>query len=306
MKPMKYTKFNKTGKPAYNNDRPQKSFGPKKDFSQKKDFGARKPSDKRRIFEKKIEENNAEPEQLYLKGRHEVVQALESGQNLDAVFVSSAVRGPVVSQIRELASSASIPVKEMSPELFERKFGEKTQGIAAVAGAFEYSSLEDLIERAEEGHSVLVALNQVEDARNLGAIVRTVECMGCDGVIIPKHRSAGMTEWAIRTAQGAAAWLPVARVNNLGDALEELKKAGYWVAGLDGSGKRQVKDLNFKDTKVVLVAGGEDVGLGERVKKACDDVVMIPMNGRTTSLNVSVSVAMALYEILRQKDFFAK
>ena len=302
MKPMKNTNrnySNKFSKPAFKNDRP-KSFGSKKDAP------SRKPSDRRREFEKKIEENNAEPDQLILKGRHEVVQALESGQNLDAVFISSAVRGPVVSQIREFASASSVPVKEMSPDLFERKFGEKTQGIAAIAGAFEYSSLEDLIERAEEGHQVLVALNQVEDARNLGAIVRTVECMGCDGVIIPKHRSAGMTEWAIRTAQGAAAWLPVARVNNLGDAIEELKKAGYWVAGLDGSGKRQVKDLNFKDTKVVLVAGGEDVGLGERVKKSCDDVVMIPMNGRTTSLNVSVSVAMALYEILRQKDFFTK
>lgn len=298
MKPMKNNKFNKTGKTTFNNDR-------HKSFDSKKVSPSRKPSDKRRIFEKKIEENNAEPDQLYLKGRHEVVQALESGQNIDAVFISSAVRGPVVGQIRELASAASVPVKEMSPDLFERKFGEKTQGIAAIAGAFEYSSLEELIERAEEGHQVLVALNQVEDARNLGAIVRTVECMGCDGVIIPKHRSAGMTEWAIRTAQGAAAWLPVARVNNLGDALDELKEAGYWVAGLDGSGKRQVKDLNFKDTKVVLVAGGEDVGLGERVKKACDDVVMIPMGGRTTSLNVSVSVAMALYEILRQKDFFA-
>lgn len=264
----------------------------------------RRPSDKRRVFEKKLESNNSDSEQLCLKGRHEVVQALESGQTLDAVYISSSVRGPVVSQIRELASSSSIPVKEMSSELFERKFGEKTQGIAAIAGAFKYSSLEELIEKANKGHQVLVALNQVEDARNLGAIVRTVECMGCDGVIIPKHRSAAMTEWAIRTAQGAAAWLPVARVNNLGDALEDLKEAGYWIAGLDGSGKRQVKDLNYKDTKVVLVAGGEDIGLGERVKKVCDDVVMIPMNGKTTSLNVSVSVAMALYEILRQKNFF--
>ena len=266
--------------------------------------GVRKPSDKRKIFEKKLEENNSETEQLCLKGRHEVVQALESGQALDTVYISSAVRGPVLSRIRELASSAGIPVKEMSPDVFEIKFGEKTQGIAAISGVFEYSSLEALIEKADEGHQVLVALNQVEDARNLGAIVRTVECMGCDGVIVPKHRSAGMTEWAIRTAQGASAWLPVARVNNLGDALEKLKEAGYWITGLDGCGKCQVKSIDFKETKVVLVAGGEDAGLGERVKKACDDVVHIPMNGKTTSLNVSVSVAMALYEILRQKNFF--
>lgn len=282
------------------------SFDKKRDFAGKKEFVkkefAKKPFEAKKKFEKKNEDSE-DGEPLYLKGRHEVVQALESGQSIDTVYISSAVHGPVVGQIKELASRASIPVKEMSPDLFEKKFGEKTQGIAALAAAFEYSTLEELIERAEVGHQIIVALNQVEDARNLGAIVRTVEAMGCDGVIIPKHRSAGMTEWAIRTAQGAAAWLPVARVGNLGDALEELKQQGYWVAGLDGSGKKQLKDVNY-NSKVVLVAGGEDAGLGERVKKACDDVVAIPLNGRTPSLNVSVSVAMALYEILRQKDFF--
>lgn len=263
-----------------------------------------KDSDRRRGFAKKNKEGDDQGEQLCLKGRHEVIQALESGQSLDSVYLSSSVKGSVVGKIKELASSANVPVKEMGAEVFEKKFGEKTQGIAALAAAFEYSNLKDMIQKAEKGHKIIVALNQVEDPRNLGAIVRTVECMGCDGVVIPKHRSATMTEWAIRTAQGAAAWLPVARVNNLGDAIKELKNAGYWVTGLDGSGKSQVKDIDFKDAKVLLVAGGEDVGLGERVKKACDNVVMIPMAGKTTSLNVSVSVAMALYEILRQKNFF--
>ena len=272
----------------------------KRSFDKKDSY--RKPDRDNRSFEKKSDERN-ESDTLYLKGRHEVVQALESGQSLNSVYISAAVRGGIAVQIKELASKASVPVKELSPEIFEKRFGEKTQGVAAEAAAFEYSELEELIEKAEKGHQVLVALNQVEDARNLGAIVRTVEAMGCDGVIIPKHRSAGMTEWAIRTAQGAAAWLPVARVNNLYEALEELKKVGYWVTGLDGSADKQLKDVKY-DSKVVLVAGGEDVGLGERVKKACDDIVKIPMAGRTPSLNVSVSVGMAIYEILSQKNFF--
>ena len=297
IKVLKMEKYNKSNKfKDFNKQNNKRSFDKKDNF--------RKPERNNRSFEKKSEERN-DSDSLYLKGRHEVVQALESGQSLNSVYISAAVRGGIAAQIKELASKASVPVKELSPDIFEKKFGEKTQGVAAEAAAFEYSELDELIERAEEGHQVLVALNQVEDARNLGAIVRTVEAMGCDGVIIPKYRSAGMTEWAVRTAQGAAAWLPVARVNNLCEALEDLKKAGYWVTGLDGSADKQLKDVKY-DSKVVLVAGGEDVGLGDRVKKTCDDIVKIPMAGRTPSLNVSVSVGMAIYEILSQKNFFEK
>ncbi len=293
-------KFNKANK-NNSNKMPER-----KNFNKKAYFITPNNKQNRKSFDKPLKPKNEidnESERLYLKGRHEVIQALESGQSLNTVYISSAVKGIITSQIKELASKANVPVKEISPDIFEKKFGEKTQGVAAEAASFEYSNLDEIIERAEEGHQVLVALNQVEDARNLGAIVRTVEAMGCDGVIIPKHRSAGMTEWAVRTAQGASAWLPVARVNNLCEALEDLKKAGYWVTGLDGSANKQLGDVKY-DSKVVLVAGGEDVGLGERVKKACDDVVKIPMSGRTPSLNVSVSVAMAIYEILRQKNFF--
>ena len=250
-----------------------------------------------------VKKETNETEELFLKGRHEVVQALESNQPINSVYISSSVKGSVISQIKELASRNNIPIKELSSDIFEKKFGEKTQGIAAESAPFEYSSLEDIIKRAEEGHQIIIALNQVEDARNLGAIVRTVEAMGCDGIIIPKHRSAGMTEWAIRTAQGAAAWLPVSRVSNLSEALEELKKNGYWVVGLDGDSTKEIGDVKY-DSKVVLVAGGEDVGLGQRVKNTCDDIVKIHMTGKTPSLNVSVSVAMGIYEILRQKKFF--
>ena len=244
-----------------------------------------------------------EDDRLILKGRHEVVQALESGQQLDSVVISTALKGPVGSVVRELASKAQIPVKEMNPDLFARKFGEKSQGIVAIGGTFSYCSLEEIAEKATAGRGILVALNHVEDARNLGAIVRTVEASGCSGVLIPKHRSASMTEWAVRTAQGAASYLPVARVNNIAEALEKLKEIGYWVVGLDGDAPKRYDEVVYSG-RIVLVAGGEDAGLGERVRKICDDVVSIPLVGHTPSLNVSVSTAVALYEILRQKEFF--
>lgn len=259
-------------------------------------------------FDEPVETRSSEAgedERLFLKGRHEVVQALESGQQIDSVIISTAVKGPVGSVVRELASKAQVPVKEMNPDLFARKFGEKSQGIVAITGAFSYCTLEEIAEKATASRGVLVALNHVEDARNLGAIVRTVEASGCSGVLLPKHRSAGMTEWAMRTAQGAAAYLPVARVNNIGDALEKLKEMGYWIVGLDGDAEKTYDQVVYSG-RIVLVAGGEDAGLGERVRKVCDDVVAIPLQGKTPSLNVSVSTAVVLYEILRQKHFFQK
>ena len=147
---------NKFSKPAFKNDRP-KSFGSKKDAP------SRKPSDRRREFEKKIEENNAEPDQLILKGRHEVVQALESGQNLDAVFISSAVRGPVVSQIREFASASSVPVKEMSPDLFERKFGEAIKLMNVQSNLEGYETTQEFIEAFKKYMKIVKVCNKPED-----------------------------------------------------------------------------------------------------------------------------------------------
>lgn len=244
-------------------------------------------------------------ESLIIKGRHEVLNCLEAGQKLETVFLSAALKGPLPGKIREMASAAGVTVKEMNADVFARRFGDKSQGVAAIAGAFAYCELELLMQKALDKSQVIVALNQVEDPRNLGAIVRTVEASGCAGVIIAKHRSAGMTEWAIRTAQGAAAHLPVARVTNIADSIEKLKDAGFWVVGLDGAAEKKFSDAVYKGP-ILLVAGGEDAGLGERVRKSCDELVAIPLCGHTSSLNVSVSTAVVLFEICRQKQFFQK
>lgn len=316
----------RSGRPDYA-DRPERQAAPerKNDSSrkgpgrqdgrnrpQRQDWQDRPASPPQKLAEKGFDKRDnehfsapAEDERLVIKGRHEVLQALEGGQTIDSVVISTAVKGPVGGQIRELAAQRHIPVKELGPDLFERKFGAKSQGVAAVGGVFEYCELADLVDRLPAGRRILVALNHVEDPRNLGAIVRTVEASGCGGVVIPKHRAAGMTEWAIRTAQGAAAHLPVARVNNMGTALEQLKESGFWVVGLDGSAEKKYDELMYNND-VVLVAGGEDAGLGERIQRVCDDLVAIPLAGKTPSLNVSVSTAVVLYEILRQRRFFQK
>ncbi len=313
-------------KPRFEKSAPKKAYD-KKPFAkkptekpgfEKKPF-AKKPTEKpafeKKPFEKKsvatkqvidkVEATVEESEQIVLKGRHEVVQALESAQKIETVYISLGVKGPIASVVRGLASKSGVPVKDLPADVFGKRFGDKSQGFAAVCGSFEYCTLEKIIEHANSGNGIIVALNGVEDARNLGAIVRTVEASGCSGVIIPKHRCAGMTEWAMRTAQGAASYLPVARVGNLSDALEELKEENFWVVGLEGGSSKKYNEVVYNG-KVVLVAGGEDVGLGERVKKCCDDLVSIPLVGKTPSLNVSVSLGIALYEVLRQKSFFVK
>ena len=264
-----------------------------------------KPKQRRSNRPSKVSKFDEFKDKLLIRGRHEITQALEANQRLEMIYLSGQIKGNFSEKLKQLASKARIPIRTLNSELFKNKFGYSSQGVVAIAPPFEYCTLENLIHHSSNRSGIIVALNKVEDPGNLGAIVRTVEASGCDGVIIPKHRAAGMTEGAIRTAQGAASNLPVARVTNLTDAIDELKKNGYWAIGLDGAGKCKHTDIAYNE-KIVLVAGGENAGLGSRLEKTCDDVVAIPLKGKTSSLNVSVSVAIGLYEILRQKDFLKK
>jgi len=242
---------------------------------------------------------------LLVKGRHEVTQALEANQKIEKIYISEQIKGSFPEQIKTSATKRNIPIEVLNADTFKNMFGYDSQGIIAITPPFEYCTLETLINISDKGSGIIVALNNVEDPGNLGATIRTVEASGCDGVIIPKHRAASITEGAIRTAQGATAFLPVAQVTNITDAIVELKKNGFWAIGLDGAGKCNHTEIVYNE-KVVLVAGGENAGLGSRLEKACDDIVAIPLRGKTSSLNVSVSVAIGLYEIIRQKDFIKK
>lgn len=244
-------------------------------------------------------------DKLLVKGRHEVAQALEANQKIEKIYISEQIKGRFPEQIQTSAAKRNIPVDVLNSDAFKNMFSYDSQGVVAVTPPFEYCTLETLISISDKGSGIIVALNNVEDPGNLGAIIRTVEASGCDGVIIPKHRAASITEGAIRTAQGAAAFLPVAQVTNITDAIVELKKNGFWAIGLDCAGRCSHTEIVYNE-KVVLVAGGENAGLGSRLEKACDDIVAIPLRGKTSSLNVSVSVAIGLYEILRQKDFLKK
>ena len=230
-------------------------------------------------------------------GIHPVREALLSGTPLERVVVAQGVGGPRLQEIIELAREKKLPVRfETRAALDKLAAGAKHQGVAAVGAAQRYASIADVAATA----SMIVALDGVEDPQNLGAIIRTVNAAGADAVLVPERRAAGLTETVARAAAGAIAYVPVIRTGNLAKALDQLKKNGFWVYGLDERGECEYDVVDYSP-KSVLVLGSEGSGLHKNVKKRCDHLVGIPMAGRIASLNVSVSAGVALFEWRRRR-----
>ncbi len=178
----------------------------------------------------------------------------------------------------------------------------KHQGIAALMAASSYCDLDELLSKAKSGPKppFLFLIDGVEDPRNLGAILRTVDAVGADGVVIPERRASGMTALVSKASAGASAHVPVARVVNLSNAIDRIKKEGIWVVGLDLAGEISYLDYDFKDP-LAIVVGGEGKGIGRKVLARCDQRLHLPMCGHVSSLNVAVSLGVISYEVLRQR-----
>ncbi|HEY4485148.1 MAG TPA: 23S rRNA (guanosine(2251)-2'-O)-methyltransferase RlmB, partial [Nitrospiria bacterium] len=179
----------------------------------------------------------------------------------------------------------------------------KHQGVMGLVAAKAYGTLEEILSRASsrgEAAAVLV-LDGIEDPRNLGAVLRTADAAGFHGVIIPQRRASGLTETVGKASAGALEYVPVARVVNLADAIEGLKKQGFWIYGLDPSSKQSYLKLDFR-RPVAVVAGAEGAGVRPRVLSVCDETARLPMKGRVASLNISVAVGVVAYEMVRQRD----
>ena len=174
------------------------------------------------------------------------------------------------------------------------------QGVVAVTSAKQYSDLDDVLAAKRGTHSLVVVLDGVEDPHNLGAILRTADAAGADGVVIPERRAAGVTAAVAKVSAGASEHLPIAKVTNIARTLEELKSNNLWIVGLDERGSQSYESLDYK-MDCALVMGAEGKGLHDLVRKRCDFLVSIPMLGKVASLNVSVAAGVVLYEILRQR-----
>lgn len=239
-----------------------------------------------------------------IEGRNPVTEALRSDAQIDTILISrEAVQGSMT-KIIELAKEKNVRVKNVDKATLDRLSENKRhQGVIAEAMEYEYKEVDDILDyAAKKGEKpFVVILDEITDVHNLGAIIRSAECMGAHGVIIPKRRAAQINGVVAKSSAGAIEYLPVARVTNISRTLEELKEKGLWIYGADMEGKN-VSDEKF-DAPVGLVIGSEGSGIGKLIKEKCDCLVKIPMKGSINSLNASCAASVIIYEIMKQRGF---
>lgn len=254
---------------------------------------------------KRPERPEKEDETL-IYGRNPVLEALKAGKNIDKIFADPSAGGTVI-QIVRLAKEKGIVVKEVTPRKLDGMCGGGVhQGVAASGACAEYCSLEDIlaVARAKGEDPFVIVCDEIEDPHNLGAIIRTAECAGAHGLVIPKRRSASLNYTVFKTSAGAAGVLPVARVANIPAAIDTLKENGLWVYGTDISGEDYTSAR--LDGPAALVIGSEGFGMGRLVKEKCDILLKLPMAGKINSLNASVAAGIFMYEIVRQRKLRQK
>ena len=238
-----------------------------------------------------------------IEGRNAVTEALRSGTAIDKIYLAKGETDRTLSRIASEARKAGVVVVESDRrKLDAMSLTHSHQGIIAIAAVRAYATVEDIlsIASARGEKPLLVVCDEISDPHNLGAIIRTAECAGAHGVIIPKRRSAGLTAVVAKSSAGAVSYLPVARVPNIPSLLKDLKKQGIWVFGAAAEGTVPLYGADFKNAAAIVI-GSEGDGMTRLVRESCDFLVSIPMKGQISSLNASAAAAILLYEAVRQR-----
>lgn len=275
----------------------------------RKDRGAREaqPQLRRESPEEQArwaEESALRSEEEYVAGKHPVLEALRAGRSINKIFLSNQAQRSLVQPILEEAKARRIVVQQVDKSKLDRLVPDmQHQGVVAQAAAVAYAEVDELLARAaERGEApLIVLLDEIEDPHNLGSILRTADCTGVHGVIVPKRRSAGLTAVVAKTSAGAVEYVPVARVANLAQTIEKLKEAGLWIAGADVGAVEGFYESNLTGP-LAIVIGNEGQGLSRLVKERCDFILSLPMAGQINSLNASVATGVILYEVVRQRQ----
>ena len=238
-----------------------------------------------------------------IEGRNSVLELLESGKDINKIFVSRGEKHGSINKILAIAKEKRIIVVEKDKKQMDEMAQEENhQGVIAIVPPFEYVEIEDILNTAKErGEDPFVLiLDGIEDPHNLGSIIRTAETAGVHGIIIPKRRAASVNSTVNKTSAGAVEHMKIARVTNISDTIEELKQAGLWICGTDISAERYYYNQDLTGP-LGIVIGNEGKGISEKVKKNCDFNVKIPMKGKVTSLNAAVSTGIIVYEAVKQR-----
>ena len=238
----------------------------------------------------------------YIYGINSVTEALKArGRTFEWIGMAKERHDIRLQRLIEECRRLSVQVRFLERAELDRMAGNAShQGVVAVTSAKQYSDLDDIVASRRGEHSFIVVLDGVEDPHNLGAILRTADAAGADGVVIPERRSAAVTAAVAKVSAGASEHLPIAKVTNISRALEELKEKDLWVVGLDERGPQTYDAVDYK-MHCAIVLGAEGKGLHDLVRKHCDFLVSIPMLGQVPSLNVSVAAGVVLYEVVRQR-----
>jgi len=241
-----------------------------------------------------------------LYGINAVAEALKaSPEKIERICVERGQKNPRIREIVDLARQNHVRISFEERSWLDRKAeGSRHQGILCFAAEMATLDAEDILEQAKSP-GLLVILDGVEDPHNLGAILRSAEAAGADGVILPQHRSAALSATVVKASAGAASHIKLARVTNLAQFIESLKKKGFWIAGLDAGSNKHIWEVDLTEP-TALILGSEGSGLHRLVKEKCDHVVSLPIRGVVSSYNVSVAAGIALYEVIRQRTLCSK
>ena len=239
-----------------------------------------------------------------IEGRNAVIEALRAGTAIDKIYLAKGETDAALGHIASTARAAGAVVVEADRrKLDAMSLTHAHQGVIALAAVRSYASVEDILEaaRAKGEPPLIVVCDELSDPHNLGAVIRTAECAGAHGVIIPKRRSAGLTAVVAKTSAGAVSHVPVARVPNLPALLDQLKQAGVWIFGTAAGAPTSLYQADLKGPAAIVI-GSEGTGMGRLVTEHCDFLVSIPMRGKLNSLNASAAAAILLYEAVRQRS----
>lgn len=242
-------------------------------------------------------------EETLIGGRNPVFETLKSGRSVHKIWMAEGVKLVAVANLVSLAKEKNVIIQKVPKKKLDEMKVDNHQGIIAQVAAYQYSTLEELFRRAKDRNEMpfFLILDEIEDPHNLGSIMRTADCVGVHGIIIPKHRAVGLTHTVAKSSTGAIEHIPVVRVTNLAQTIEALKKEGLWIMAADLQKSRDYRELEA-DFPLALVIGSEGKGVSRIVSKNCDFIYRLPMVGHVTSLNASVAASLFLYEIYRKRN----
>ena len=242
-------------------------------------------------------------EENQIEGRNSVIELLKSGKDINKLFVQRGEKHGSILEIIRLAKNNKVIITEIDKSKLDKMSQTHNhQGVIAIIPPYEYCEVDDILQNAKQKNEdpFILILDQIEDPHNLGSIIRTAECSGVHGIIIPKRRAAQVNSTVNKTSAGAAEYVKIARVNNLNETINYLKEKNIWIYGTDAQGSSYYDEQDYKGG-IGIVIGSEGFGMSRLVRENCDFLIKIPMKRKINSLNASVSAAIVMYEVMKQR-----